>query len=741
MQKQGELCSENKLFVVLCVLNFLLVGDSAAQVRDIHSIGLLQKSELPVPVKFPILLKHSSVKYPDLVYYHTDSSTVEILRNNGHGTFADAKIIVHTSAVTSVTTGNINNDGIDDIILVHRDQNQIEVLLSSIKDSAYTSSLYPVHFYPEHAIIGDLTNDKVPDIISYGKLSSGISVLQGKGNGKFNPFKILFENIPVSECALIALNGDNIPDIAIHNWLTNETTIHLGLGRFKFSEQTVLSFSQDTVQTLFSDFNNDAIADVAVLSIQNNTLQILDGDGLGNFAFAQSLPLYALSHSISQGSFSRLQSRDIVIYKNAENIFSLLLNRSNGTFYDEIVFGSALPAPELLAGDLNGDGMDDIMLVDGVNKKYSIVWNSSGMADGNDSVRSYAVGINPNNVFVTDLTNDGNDDVIVNNNGSSTISVLISRGTSFSGQVSIETPENPLAVSLYAKTDSSITFYTTHQDDPKVSLISLRKEIDSANTLAGDIEQYSIALPEKPVNVLPDASFMQKGISLYAFMSTAPNAIVFYQQVKGTRFLAKSLVPVIPSKIVYSTINDLNGDGKTDLLYVYSDEASRGYSLGVTLNDSAGEFKGKVFSFALPDTSIRKAMLFIDDFNGDQFKDCLMYLAPANQLRLTLGKSESVFSEFKTIASDVRIKLPEQLQVYDSDNDGNLDILYHHQEREELFLYRGKGNGTFMRGSIVSSVPAGSVFRCGDFNGDGIADIIFTNPKSNSVTVKYDFQK
>ena len=741
MQKQGELCSENKLFVVLCVLNILLTGTVTAQMRDIHSLGQLEQFTLPVPAKFPTLLNYSSGNYPDLLYFNADSSTVEILRNNGTGFFRDAIVIAHTSSVTSLTIGNINNDGIDDIVLVHRDQNQVEVLVSNIKDSAYTSALYLVHFYPEHALIGDLTNDKISDIICYGKLSSGISVLQGKGNGKFNPFKILFENIPVSDCALIALNGDNIPDIAIHNWLTNETTIHLGLGRFKFSEQTVLSFSQDTVQTLFADFNNDAIADIAVLSIQNNTVQILDGDGLGNFSFAQSVPLYALSYRIAQGSFSRLLFRDIVIHQNAQNTFSVLLNRTDGTFYDEIVYGSPLPSAELLTGDLNGDGADDILLIDGQKQLYAILWNSKDLPGRNAVDRQYAVGLNPTNVFVSDLTNDGNDDIIVNNNGSSTISILISRGNTFAGQVSIETPENPLAVSLYAKTDTSITFYTTHQGDPKISLISLRKENDSISSLAGDVEQFSIPLPEKPMNVLPDVSFMQKGISLYAFMSTAPNAIMFYQQVQGTRFLAKSLVPIVPSKILYSTINDLNGDGKTDLLYVYSDVASKGYSLGVTLNDSSGVFKGKVFSFSLPDSSIRRAMVFIEDFNGDQTKDCLVYTAPANTLRLALGNRESMFGDFRAIVTDLQIKIPEQVQVYDVDNDGNPDILFHNQDKESLMLYRGRGNGTFMRGSAIAVVPAGSVFRCGDFNGDGVADLIFTHSKENSVTVKYGFQK
>jgi hypothetical protein len=65
-----------------------------------------------------------------------------------------------------------------------------------------------VNFYPERSVIGDLNNDRIPDIMTFGKLSTGVSVLQGKGNGQFLSAKTMFENIPVNDLSLIAVNGD-----------------------------------------------------------------------------------------------------------------------------------------------------------------------------------------------------------------------------------------------------------------------------------------------------------------------------------------------------------------------------------------------------------------------------------------------------------------------------------------------------------------------------------------------------
>lgn len=723
--------------LLLLTLNFLLLTTAAAQLQPVHSLGRVQRNELTAITHFPTLITFHHSNIPDLLYFQKDSSALMLLKNIGDSVFADPQMIAKISMPTSLTVGKINNDGIDDIVVVHREQNQLTVLLSSAADSTYSQYSYPVNFYPEQAVIGDMTNDRIPDIISFGKLSSGIGLLQGRGNGKFQPVKIMFENIPVSEFSIIALNGDNIPDVAMHNWLTNETILYLGLGRLKFSEQTVLSFAQDTVHTLITDVNNDGMADVAVLSIQNRTVQILDGDGLGNFSFTQILPLSSNSKHISINAFQGVQSKDLMIRSSDQSVISLLLNRSDGTFYDEVIFGISNPHSEILSGDLNGDGVDDVMTIDTVKKEYTVMWNSRTIVPPPGSAQELAVGASPTNMYVNDLTMDGYDDIVVSNGLSSTLSVLVSSGNSFYGQLSVETAEHPVAVSLYAKSDTSITFYTTHQENPKISLISLRQGNDSVYSLAGDIEQFSISLPEKPVTVLPDVSFMQRGISLYAFMSTAKNAIVFYQQVRGTRFLAKSLVPIIPSKINFSTINDLNGDGKTDLFYVYADAQTKENFLGVTVNDSSGEFKGKVYSVEIPDAVINRSMIFIEDMNGDQLKDCILYTAPENIVRIALGDRETLFRNFQTLIPAVSLETPEQLQIYDYDGDGILDVLLSEPKAEHISLYRGKGNGTLANKSVVAQKKGISIFRCGDFNGDSSTDIVLLNSGSNTVTVLY----
>ncbi len=733
----GEVRITIRTYHVVLVLNILLTQIIYGQFTEIKSLGIVQKFSFPISVNYPSLITYSSIPFSDLVFYNQDSASIGILRNNSRGVFNDYKVIAKTNHVSSMTVGNLNNDGIDDIVVVHRDQNQIEILMSDKSDSSYSSSFASVNFYPEKVIVSDITNDEIPDIISYGKLSTGVCVLEGRGGGKFKPKKTLFDNIPVGDFAVVALNADNITDAAVYNWLSNETILFLGLGKMKFSEQTVLSFAQDSVRVSFDDFNNDDLADIAISSAQNKTIQIFHGDGLGNFLSVQTIPTAISPDKIAIGTFNKKNIKDILLNTNSSNLVSILINKGDGFFYDEIIFGKNQRASETIVGDLNSDGFSDAIVIDNNCKDYSVFWNSQTKDLPTQNEISLAVGLKPNNITTADLNGDGVDDIIVSNFESSTISFFMSSDQKIFGQISVESPEKPYSASFYQKTDSTLMFYTTHQENPQISLFTMHKGGDSSYSVFGDIEQFSISLSGKPTTVLPDISYIQKGISLYAFMSSTNNSIVFYQQVKGTRFIAKNFVPKIQSKILDATISDLNNDGKTDLLYTYNNDQLKKCFLSVIMNDSSGEYQGRILHYEIADSNARKAFIYFDDFNGDQIYDCVIYTSPMNIVKLSLGSKENILSPFEKIAESVSIRNSEQLQIVDLDNDGINDILYTEKDNYTLNVLKGKNNGKFLPMLKHTTLPKESVFRCGDFNGDSLTDLIYTNPEGHTVTIVY----
>jgi hypothetical protein len=155
------------------------------------------------------------------------------------------------------------------------------------------------------------------------------------------------------------------------------------------------------------------------------------------------------------------------------------------------------------------------------------------------------------------------------------------------------------------------------------------------------------------------------------------------------------------------------------------------------MNDSSGEFKGKIFRYVISDSIIQKAFIYFDDFNGDQIKDCIVYTSPSNSIRVALGLRENMFEQFELIPQEIKIQTPEQLQIADFDNDGINDILFSDRDNSDLFILRGKNNGKFAAMTKYKTLPKESIFRCGDFNGDSVTDIVYTNPAYHTITIIY----
>jgi hypothetical protein len=85
----------------------------------------------------------------------------------------------------------------------------------------------------------------------------------------------------------------------------------------------------------------------------------------------------------------------------------------------------------------------------------------------------------------------------------------------------------------------------------------------------------------------------------------------------------------------------------------------------------------------------------------------------------------------------VNIRVPDQLQIADFDNDGINDIIYTDSDNSNVCILRGKNNGKYSSANIYKTLPTESTFRCGDFNGDSVTDIAYTNPVEHAITIVY----
>ncbi|HET6218438.1 MAG TPA: FG-GAP-like repeat-containing protein [Acidobacteriaceae bacterium] len=127
----------------------------------------------------------------------------------------------------------------------------------------------------------------------------------------------------------------------------------------------------------------------------------------------------------------------------------------------------------------------------------------------------------------------------------------------------------------------------------------------------------------------------------------------------------------------------------------------------------------------------------IGDFNGDGHLD---YAVPANSgsVFILLGKGDGTFTTGTAITTASPFE-PTSVVVGDFNGDGNQDLaVLSANGIGSVNIYLGNGDGTFKaaKNYAVATATSGSrLLAVGDFNRDGIQDLVATNTTLNTVAV------
>jgi RHS repeat-associated protein len=183
---------------------------------------------------------------------------------------------------------------------------------------------------------------------------------------------------------------------------------------------------------------------------------------------------------------------------------------------------------------------------------------------------------------------------------------------------------------------------------------------------------------------------------------------------------------------VYSLV-DVNGDGLTDILHY---GALNSYQWVVRLSNGNGNFGGPIVTNQnVGNVSIYQVDEYQSgDFNGDGVSDLIYYVSPY-KWAIRLGIGDGTFGA--PVVSDQNVGGVSSYfsTVYylgDFNGDGLTDIIHYGALNSYQWIVRlSKGDGTFespiVKAQNVAGVSIYDVgdYEFGDFNGDGITDLIY----------------
>ena len=165
-------------------------------------------------------------------------------------------------------------------------------------------------------------------------------------------------------------------------------------------------------------------------------------------------------------------------------------------------------------------------------------------------------------------------------------------------------------------------------------------------------------------------------------------------------------------------IADLNGDGVADVISASNTSVPPGVNkVDIFLGNSSGGFDA-VSVHGTPTLLIDD--LALQDLNGDGRLDMVTVGRNSDSIGVSLGNGDGTFQlgTAYTVGDD-----PRSLQVADFNNDGILDAMTGNYVSQTLSLLLGRGDGTFSSATTLA-IAAGSLLPARDFNRDGFTDIV-----------------
>ena len=383
--------------------------------------------------------------------------------------------------------------------------------------------------------------------------------------------------------------------------------------------------------------------------------------------------------------------------------------------------GAAIPTgstPEGIAvGDLNGDGVVDIVTADAGSDSMSVL---IGNKDGTYQPRKvFKTGQNPSAVALADLDGDGNLDAIVTNNDDNTVTVFWGNGKGgFDTSTLLGTGSGPHRIAVGdIDGDGNLDFAVVNQTGTSATVFfgDGKRHFTSA-TLGSWGAPDSIALGH-----LISAS--SKGLDV---VIGGERETVYINQ--GGRQFKQSgnFQPGDHSDSI--VIKDINGDGFGDVISASQRESVVNILYGKgdgTLDDNINDIVTYGLSGGATD-------LILTDVNKDGIADAIISYAGAPAISVLIGTSDGHFlaRSDSSIAAGV-----DHIATAELNNNGDVDLIGASSATSTVVLFFGNP-GIALATPVVFPVgisPTG--IAVGDLNGDGHPDLVTANTVDNTVSV------